>query len=705
MTVTLNLRKFLIPALAVAALVIAAVVIWQLLPKKEVVLGPKIENSIAVISFENQTGDDAFNYLQKAIPNLLITNLEQTGYLYVTTWERMEDLLEQMGKEDVELIDKDLGFEICRREGIAAIVLGSFIKMGDTFATDVKVLEVETKKLLKSASSKGKGLESILETQIDELSREISIGIGIAVKKIEEASLQIADVTTSSLDAYNYYLKGREDYEKMYFDDAKKSLEKAIQIDSTFALAYLDLALTYGGLGLIEAKEDFLKKAKTYSGKATEKDRLYIEASYASFIENDPEKGFLIRKRLAEKYPKEKRVHFDLAKYYKDRKKSYDKAIEEFSKALELDPKYGLAINELAFTYAAVGDYDKALEFIKRYVEISPGDAKPIDSMAGLYFRMGNLNEAIVKFKEAIEMQKDFFESYWKLAYIYALKEEYSETMRWIDKFLTVAKSPRERDHAYIWKGLYHAWLGDLDQSLASPHQISPFHFEIVQWLYGWIYYEWNKFELSRKAFLSWYNYVKERNPEHNTIFTSYYNFLIGLINLKQGDLDSTKLRLTEIKSPLPRISRQDKTSLILHHYHDFLFGEFLLAEGRVKEAISVCEEMLSYEVPELWADDVLYYCIPFLIDILARAYYQNGELDRAIAEYERLITFDPSSKEHRLIHPKYHYRLAKLYEEKGWKGKAIDHYEKFLYLWKDADPDIAEVEDARNRLAGLKGQ
>jgi tetratricopeptide (TPR) repeat protein len=96
-------------------------------------------------------------------------------------------------------------------------------------------------------------------------------------------------------------------------------------------------------------------------------------------------------------------------------------------------------------------------------------------------------------------------------------------------------------------------------------------------------------------------------------------------------------------------------------------------------------------------------YNLPFIKDVLARAYKRKGELDKAIAEYERLVTFDPDAECRCLIHPLYHYRLARLYEEKGWAGKAIEHYEKFLTLWKDADEIYPEPEDARKRLAVLK--
>ena len=127
-----------------------------------------------------------------------------------------------------------------------------------------------------------------------------------------------------------------------------------------------------------------------------------------------------------------------------------------------------------------------------------------------------------------------------------------------------------------------------------------------------------------------------------------------------------------------------------------------MLAEGAVDKAITLCEKSSPLGGPvDIW--NKVLHNVPFLKDVLARAYRQKGEIDKAIAEYERLIVFDLQREERYLIHPKYYYRLAELYEQRGNKTKAKQRYEKFLDLWKDADPGIAEVEDAKKRLAGLK--
>ncbi|MFB0564935.1 MAG: protein kinase [Candidatus Aminicenantaceae bacterium] len=701
-TVQFSLKKLFLPVLIFAALAVVAVIIWQLLPHRE-----PVKTSIAVISFENQTGDSAYDYLQKAIPNLLITNLEQSKYLRVTTWERMHDLLKQMGKDGEDIIDKDLGFELCQTDGVDAIVLGSFIKAGEIFATDVKVLDVETKKILKSANSKGKGIGSILETQIGELSKEISRGVGLSGRKIEKTPLRIADITTSSMEAYKYFLKGRGDYEKFYFEDARQSFEKAIELDPDFAVGYLYLARAYDSLGMEKKRNDAYEKAKTLSQKASDKERLYIEAAYAGAVENNREKKFRIHQEMAEKYPREKRVHHELASSY-NFKKMFDRAIEEYTKALELDPSYGDALNSFAYMYSDMGNYGKAIEYFKKYAAVSPGDANPFDSMAELYFRMGRLDETIAKYREALEVKPDFYQSNLRIGYIFALKENYAEAMRWVDKDIAIAPTPGGKGTGYLYKSFYHYWLGSLEQSLDGLRTLEALADEAgsqedkatINWLKGWIFYDREEFETSRKHFKNWFDNYSETNPDLKKDFTALFYIYLGLVDLKEGRIDSARSNLTDVESLLPEIHPFFKDWVRVGY--DILKGETLLAEGSTEKAITFLEKAPAPGKPPLM-QFILPYNAPFIKDVLARAYNKKGELDKAIAEYERLITFNPESEGRCLIHPKYHYRLAKLYEQKGWKGKAIEHFEKFLSFWKDADPVIEEVEDVRKRLAVLR--
>ncbi len=228
-TVQFSLKKLLWPALIVIGVIVGAVAVWNIIPHHA---GPK--RSIAVIGFKNRTGDQSLDYLQEAIPSLLITSLEQSGHFRVTSWERLQDLLRQAGRDTSAVADEDAGFEVCRRDGIEALVLGSYIKAGETFATDVKVLDAANKQILRTASAKGDGVSSVLKTQIDEISRDISRGLGPLAAKIEIARPKIADLTTSSMEAYNYFLRGRDDYEKFYYADARKFLEKAVSLDPNF---------------------------------------------------------------------------------------------------------------------------------------------------------------------------------------------------------------------------------------------------------------------------------------------------------------------------------------------------------------------------------------------------------------------------------------------------------------------------------------
>ena len=663
--------------------------------------------NIAVIGFENQTGDSTYNYLQKAIPSLLITDLEQSKHLHVMTWERMSDLVKQFDKNKVGIKDKDLSFRICRLEGIDAIVLGSFVKAGNVFATDIKVLDVRSKQLIKSANTKGDGLGSILENQIDYLSNEIINGIVPEAREIESVKLRIADVSTTSLKAYNELLKGREEFAKEQFYKAIDHFESAINYDSTFALAYLQLGIAqYFIIETRKANESF-SLAEKYKAHTTDRERIYIESQYSWFYQRDTEKSIDILEKGLKSYPKEKNMHLWLGHHYVNVEK-YANALNQFNEVLKLDPGYGLPYKYIGWTYANMGKYEKALDYMNKYVSTYPQYSDSYVSLSWIYLRMGKIDKAI---DQLIKVSKiDDNSSIGLICQLFALKEDYSEALKWEDKIINMRKSPSLKDATIWWRNFQLYFSGqinkasdDLDKMLGKPDQIEAQWIARAYWLKGWIYYKRGKYEQSKKYFNSFFDnsWVSQFQSPFLTTLKCFY---FGITDFKMGKIDSARNYLDQMKSISSKVDPEFTNNV--SSYHNLLYGMVLMKEDSLNKAEEILKARPAVNIPPTrfssWAM-IFLYIDPLPQDDLARVYIRKGDLDKAIDVYQKLTSSDMKIRGFHLIHPKYHYRLGKLYELKGWNDKAILEYEKFLRIYKDADKDLPEYIDAKKRLENLK--
>jgi tetratricopeptide (TPR) repeat protein/predicted Ser/Thr protein kinase len=713
-TVKFNLKKLLIPALLIIFLAIIGILIWKPPLTKEAPAAPKIKNSIAVISFENLTGEPQYDSLTKAVPSLFTTKFEAMGFSYVPTWERLQDILKQLGKDPETPIDAETGFAICQKEGIEALLVGKITRAGNVFALDAKALDVGTRRSLASETSRGEGEDSILLSQIDDISSGLASKLNVKTLAAE-AVPPIAETTTSSLKAYEYYLKGNEAiYRGLGFDEARDYFLKAVEIDPGFVLAHLGIAQTYRQQGNQRGAREVMEKAMAYSERANPKERLYLQAWFARIVEGDRKKLVQIMKEIAQKYPKEKEAHYWLGVNYKA-DGMFDEAIREFQTVLELDPYSIIGLAEITGAYVYKRDFENALAAAKRHAALAPNEASPLEALGYTYMQMGQLDLAIEKYKEALAIKPDFAAVLGGIVNTYGLKEDYSEAIKWANEKIVRSKAPAAEADGHLLRGFYEYWTGSFRQAVATARKVreigeSAQNMHIVVWallLEGLAHLDQEHFQLASENFIKAGDIFLKIRPDIPLIHEANKEYLLGLAEISQGKIEAVRKRLVTIER-LHSESKDEAQLNYIDYLGKILRGEVSIAAGSFDDAIAIFNGLPFHFIE---APYMIYLegCVAVGANLyqpeiaLSRAYELKGEIGKAISVLEKLTIFDEKRGYHiRLTHPKVYYHLGRLYEKTGLKEKAEQYYQKFLDLWKNADPRLPEVEDARKRLAGL---
>jgi tetratricopeptide (TPR) repeat protein/predicted Ser/Thr protein kinase len=707
-TVTLAPRQFIRLAIVLIVLAAAGFFLWKYFLRRPSALPSREALRVAIITFVNQTGDSRYDYLQDAIPNLLITSLEQAEGIRVTTWDRLSDLRKRLGKENLKTIDRDLGFELCRMDGIDVIILGSYVKAGNTFVTDAKAYDVRSKNIIRSVNARGEGVESILKRQIDELSTGLARALTTAEMATQANVTPITEMTTDSLEAYEHFLKGRDAFENMNMTDAEAYLEKALEVDPSFSLAYIYLARVHSFTTNLPALTATIQKFKQHQRKVPGREGLYLEALTARYVGNDLEKYFQILSQLVDQYPQDKRAHVELANIYQFRE-MYPQAEAEYLKALEIDPRFGLALNFLAYFYLVRNEYDKAIDYFEQYAAAYPNEPNPRDSIGEAYFFAGKFDRAIEMYKEALKIKPDF-DSGFRISYCFAVQENYAEAIRWTDQYITVAPSNQEKAKGYLLKGFYYQLQGRLSEALKEWDAAEAllrsvkdeYNINVILRCRLWTYYDWGKLDLYIAGARARMELRMRNNLDSASLNDAMLKFYEGLYELRTGKLDAAQARLDDVRTLRSKGMNQREHDIMRESFY-YLSAEILLAQGKADEAVAEFQKMPRPALGLTNVNTIVNPNLPFRDDIPARAMAVKKDLDRAIAEYQSIL--NPMNTGRRLVHPMARYRLAKLYENKGLSRQAVEQYRRVVEIWKNADADLAEVRDARQRLASLQGR
>jgi tetratricopeptide (TPR) repeat protein len=704
-TVTLavpSLKKLAVPLAAVVLLAGAAFLVTRYLPRRGGSAVPKIPDSVAVVGFQNQTGDPKYDHLTKAIPELIITNLENMGRFQVTTWERMQDVLKQEGRGIVEVIDTESGFDVCRREGVAAVVTGGFTKAGDTFATNMKLLDAETRKLLKSASSRGEGENSILQKQIDELSAEIAQGLIPAGTTAAKAAppVSVTNVTSTSMEAYAAYLRGRDGYERYRYNEAAVDLEKAVTLDPAFATAHYYLARIYRNMGDLKSTIEHFESARKNAAKASEKERLWIEAGYAGYVEQNGEKQIAILSGAVKAFPREKAVWLDLANaLYASRR--YEEAVAAYQKALELDPAYGGALNQLAYCYLEMGRHEDAANCLRTYARFYPNDVNPIDSLAEVEYNRGRLAEAEAGYRQVVSADPAFGSDI-RLAWMQALQEKYEEALETLRTWAGRATTEIDKSGSRLIQAIILHLEGRERESrealrtgreLAAASSMT----DVADLVEGWLEFDRGNWAGCRAA-LRRMSAARSGEASSRILIPIDPVIFEAVVDVAEGRLGSAQARwadLEKARAVNPKVEQLVEDNLRL-----LLQSRLLEAGGDLGGARKILSRDRPVPLLFMNAADLIAYICPLEQDDLARICARKGEWDGAIAQYRILTVIGPEHKNRRPVHPIYHYRLAQAYEKKGLAAEAKAEYGRFLKVLEKADKESPQMADARKRLA-----
>jgi tetratricopeptide (TPR) repeat protein len=293
-------------------------------------------------------------------------------------------------------------------------------------------------------------------------------GLCVLATALTALSADQIPITTSSEEARQLYLKGRDLAEKLRATDARALFAQAAAKDPGFALAQVGLANTAGS-----ARQffDAVARATALADKVSAPEKDVICALDAGARgEPDRQKECLLRLTVA--CPNDERAQTLVGNYYFGRQ-DYEAAVAAYEKAIAIDPAFSQPYNQLGYAYRFLGRLDDAERTFKKYIELIPDDPNPYDSYAELLMKRGRFEESIRSYEKALAVDPHFVASHVGIGNDRVFMGQPAEARREYGKLLAVARTDGERRLAHFWTAMSYVHEGATDAALAEVEKMA----------------------------------------------------------------------------------------------------------------------------------------------------------------------------------------------------------------------------------------
>jgi eukaryotic-like serine/threonine-protein kinase len=322
------------------------------------------KDSILVTDFVNSTGDAVFDgTLRKA----LVVDLEQSPYLNVVPDQKLRETLQLMGRAPEERITTAIGREICLRDGIKAMLTGSVSNLGSEYVISLDTTSAATGDTLGKEQAQASRKEDVLNA-LGKATSAMRQKLGESLASVQKFDKPLEEATTSSLEALKAFSLGDEQHNAGEELAAVPFFQHAIELDPNFALAYARLGVAYGNLDQSELSEKFLKEAFDRRTRASERERMYIESHYYCTT-GQFDKCIPTWELYRQTYPRDSLPWDNLCNLYAGALAQFEKSVSYCQEDVRLDPSSANAWGNLAEKYRALNRYDEAKAAIESAIQ------------------------------------------------------------------------------------------------------------------------------------------------------------------------------------------------------------------------------------------------------------------------------------------------------------------------------------------------
>ena len=607
------------------------------------------KDTLVLADFANSTGDPVFD---DTLKQALAVNLGQSPFLNIVSDDKIHQTLQMMGQPNVQHISDDLAREICQRAGAKASIDGAIASLGTQYVITLRAINCASGDALARRQAESSSKEKVLEALSDAASK-LRNDLGESLSSVQKYDVPLVEATTTSLEALKAFSMGQRTSREKGTTAAIPFLRHAVELDPNFAMAYTSLATSYYNLNQVDLGIAAIKKAFELRDRVTERERSHITTLYYDIATGEADKATEGYKQWLQIYPRDATVHGNLADEYMIAGR-YQDAVDSERAGLSGDPNVVDYINLIA-SYVALNRFDEAQAAIDDAAARKLDDPTIHENIYTLAFLRGDSSR--MEHEVALAAGKPGWED---LSLF-----QHSNTAAWHGR-IAEARSLTHRaaesaTHADTKESaaLYLADAALRDSAFGNRDQAREFAKE------------------SSKA-------AESRDAQ----------VLVALALARAGDLPHAQGVADDLNRRFP------VNTVIQGVWVPTIHAQIELARGNAAKAIDLLKPTAAYELGE-GIGSLNFVCI-IPAYTRAEAYLAAKDGTSAAAEFQKIL-------DHRgLVSNCWtgalaHLGLARAAVLQGDRAKARTTYQDFLALWKDADPSIPILQQAKSEYAKLQ--